>query len=201
MLEALIGPLLAGLLVGVNPYLAPQLHGRLREYGGARRRLQTETTIATLVVMVLLAVFAWRFSAFLSGRLTNSLLFLGLFALGGAFYSLRPPKRHREPEPPATGRRWLARYASDVAFYAGPAWVIAMAAAMKQLTAARFALPFAAASLGIILATLLWTTRFAHALPPAPSAPGEARTRPMTLLSLAYGASAILMLAAHLKLL
>lgn len=202
MMHHALLPFVAGLLVGVNPFLAPPLHARLRER--ARRTLHLETALATLAVMGVLAALAWRFSAFLGGRLTNGLLVLGLFALGGAFYSLRPLARRRDDDDDderATGWRWLPRYAGDVAYYAGPAWALAAVMAMQQLTPARFAAPFAAAAAGVIVATVAWTTALARALPDRPSVPGEARTRAMTLLSIAYGASAVLLLAAHLKLL
>lgn len=198
MIHQVLLALAAGLLVGVNPYVAPNLHARLAERGGARS-LHIETTLATSLVLVALVALAWRFAGFLSGRLTNSLLFLGLFALAGAFYSLRPFRR-RAPDPAPTGWRWLTGYASDVLYYAGPAWVLATAFAMRQVTPASFALPYVAAGAGVIVATFAWTTRWRDALPRAPAAPGEPRTKGHTALALCYASAAVLMLAANLKL-
>ena len=197
--EALI-PLAAGFLVGVNPFNAHHLRARLEETANPRRVI-VEVAALVVPVTVLLVVVTWRFSAFISGRLTNSLLFLGFFVLAGAFYSLRPIRRRGKPDPPTTGWRWLTAYASDIAYYAGPTWIIATALAMKQITLGRFVLPFAAAAAGIVIATFLWSTRWARALPHAPPAPDARRTRARLLLSLAYGASGVLMLAANLKLL
>lgn len=200
MLHTLLLPFLAGLLVGVNPFVAPSLHARLDERV-SRQRFHVETSLAILFVAVTLGFVSWRFSAFVSGRLTNSLLFLGLFALAAAFYALRPIRRRREPDAPSTGWRWLARFVGDAFYYAGPAWFLALAAAMQQLTFARFVLPIAAAAAGCLLALVVWTTRGRSALPRALPRPGESRTRAQKALSLAYGASAVLMLAASLKLL
>ena len=200
MLHALLLPFLAGLLVGVNPFIAPALRARLDESDDARRRFHLETSAAILLVTALIIVVSWRFSAFISGRLTNSLLFLGLFALAGAFYSLRPIRRRRDPEPHPTGWRWPLRYAGDAFYYGGPAWILALAAAMQQITLTRYILPFLATAAGVILATYLWTTRYQAMLPRAAPSPDEPRTRASRLLSLAYGVSAVLMLAANLKL-
>ena len=199
MLHAILLPFVAGLLVGVNAFNAPALRARLAERPGLERRVPLESAALTLGVMAILALVSWRFAAFISGRLTNSLLFLGLFALAGAFYTLRP-YRAREPEPVPTGWRWLTRHAGDVAYYAGPAWIIAMFLAMQQFTVARFLRPYAAAAAGIIVATTLWTTRFPDALPAAPRRVDGTRPRTVLLLSLAYAVTAVLMLTANLKL-
>lgn len=200
MLHFLVLPLLAGLLVGVNPYNARSLRARLAEHANTPRRVPVDSALLTLAITLLLATLSWRFAAFISGRLTNSLLFLGLFALAGAFYSLRPYKR-REPDPVPTGWRWLTSHASDITYYAGPAWIVATALAMQQLTFSTFILPYLAAASGIILATTAWTTRYADALPEAPKRADGSRPRAMLILSLAYGTSAVLMFAGNLKLL
>lgn len=199
MLHALLIAFLAGLLVGVNPFIAPALSARLDESDTARRRLPLETSFAILLVTTLIVLVSWRYSAFISGRLTKSLLFLGLFALAGAFYSLRPIRRRRDPDLHPTGWRWLLRYAGDTFYYAGPAWLLALAAAMQQVTFTRYVLPFFATSTGMILATYLWTTRYGGMLPRAAPTPDDPRTPASKLLSLAYGVSAALMLAANLK--
>ena len=199
MLLALLLPFLAGLLVGVNPFVAPSLRARLDERENDRRAFHVETTSIVFALATLLVLVSWRFSAFISGRLTNSLLVLGFIALAAAFYALRPIQRRRDPEAPPTGWRWLTRYAGDAFYYAGPAWILAIAAAMQQLTFARFLLPFAAATLGCLVAVTVWTTRWPHAIPRALPTPGEPRTRAQKWLSLAYGVSAVLMLAANLK--
>lgn len=199
MLLALLLPFLAGVLVGVNPFVAPYLRARLDERANDHRAFHIETALVVFALASLLVLVSWRFSAFISGRLTNSLLVLGFVALAAAFYTLRPIQRRREPDAPPTGWRWLTRYAGDAFYYAGPAWILAIAAAMQQLTFARFLLPFAAATLGCLLAIALWTTRWQHALPRTLPTPGEPRTRAQKGLSLAYGVSAVLMLAANLK--
>lgn len=199
MLHALLLPLVAGLLVGVNAYNAPALKARLAERANDPRRVPLEFAILTLGVMALLALVSWRFAAFISGRLTNSLLFLGFFALAAAFYTLRPSSP-REPDPVPTGWRWLTRQAGDIAYLCGPAWILATFLAMRQLTLARFLLPYAAAATGIVLTTILWTTRYAHALPTGPKRPDGTRPRAILVLSLAYATSALLMLTANLKL-
>lgn len=200
MLHHLLLPFLAGLLVGVNPFVAPSLHARLHERAGDRRAFHLEMLLIVLLVATLAALVTWRFSAFISARLTNSLLVLGLFALAAAFYTYRPIQRRRDPDAPPTARRWLTRYAGDAFYYAGPAWILAIAAAMQQLTLGHYLLPFAAATLGCIASITLWTTRWHAALPHALPTPGEPRTRAQKGLSLAYGASAVLMLAANMKL-
>lgn len=198
MIHHAIIPLLAGLLVGVNPFVAPSLHARLTERGNTRTVL-IETSLITLGTLIVLVAISWRFASFISGRLTNSLLVLGLFALAGAFYSLRPFRR-REPGPSPAGWRWLTRYASDTLYYAGPAWILAMAFAMRQFTFTRSAIPFAAAALGIMIASSLWITKLRDKLPERTSRPGEPRGPGLIILSLAYGTSAAMMLAANLKL-
>lgn len=198
MMHHVIVPLLAGFLVGVNPFLATSLHARLEERGA--RRVVLETGILTALVAIVLTTIAWRFGGFISGRLTNGLLFLGLFALAGAFFSLRPLRR-RDPDPPRAGWRWPPGYAGDVAYYAGPAWILATALAMQQVTIAAFALPFAAAAFGVVLATLLWSTRGRARLPRGPLQPKEPRTFGHKALAVGYGVAAVLMLAANLKLL
>lgn len=189
----------AGALAGVNPYNAPLLHARLHEERVPAKRLVAETGAIALLALVLLVGLAWRFAGFISGRLTNGLLFLGLFALAGAFYSLRPIARRREPEPPLTGWRWRGRYLSDQLYYVGPAWIVATAIAMQQLTFARFVLPFLAAAFGIVATTAFWTLRHPGALPTELPRPGT-RTRASYTLALCYGAAAVLMLAGNLTL-
>lgn len=200
MLHELLVPFAVGLLVGVNPFIAPSLRLRMDESDAARRRLPLEAGLVTALVATLFVLVSWRFSAFVSGRLTNSLLVLGFVALAGAFYSLRPVLRRGDPDPPATGWRWPLRHAGDTFYYAGPAWLLALAAAMQQLTFARYLLPFLAASAGIVLATYVWTARYGASLPRTPPKAGEPRARATTLMSVAYGLAAVLMLAANLKL-
>lgn len=196
----LLLPFVAGLLVGVNPFVAPSLRARLDESDTTRKRFPFEAGLAIALVAILIIVVSWRFSAFISGRLTNSLLFLGLFALAAAFYSLRPVRHHREPDAPALGWRWPLRYAGDTFYYAGPAWILALAAAMQQVTLSRYLLPFLATTIGAIVATSLWTTRYEASLPRGAPDPDAPRSRASRVLSLAYGLAAVLMLAANLKL-
>ena len=201
MIHEVLAPLLAGLLVGVNPFLAPSLHARLQEKKDDTRLVLLETTLLTPLLLVALVAVSWRFAAFISGRLTNSLLFLGLFALAGAVYALRPLPRRTTPDPPATGWRWSARYAADNLYTAGPAWVVATAIAMKQVTFLDYVVPYLMAALGILLATLAWTTALRAHLPPQPPLRGSPRTRATVALAVMYACAGSLMLAGNLKLL
>lgn len=198
MIHAVALPLVAGLLVGVNPYTAPLLRAKLRDQPARPARFLIEIAALLGCVLLVIVILSWRFSAFVSGRLTNGLLVLGLFALAGAFFSLRPPRRPQEPRA-VSGWRWHTRYASDLAYTAGPAWLVATAIAMTQLTLARFVLPYVAAAVGILVAHAYWTTRGRQRLPEA-ILPDRPRTRSHFQLALAYGATAVLVLAGYLKL-
>ena len=199
MIHQILLALLAGALVGVNPYNAPLLHARLHREQVPPKRLVAETAAITLLALVLLVGLTWRFAGFISGRLTNGLLFLGLFALAGAFYSLRPLTKRREADPAPQGWPWRRRYLSDHLYYVGPAWIVATAIAMQQLTFVEYVLPFLAAASGILATTAFWALRHPAALPASLPRPGE-RTRASFVLASAYGAAAVIMLAGNLKL-
>ena len=197
MMHALLVPFLAGLLAGVNPYNAHLLRARLQER--TARNTLPEVALLTLIAFILVAGISWRFSIFISGRLTNGLLFLGLFALAAAFYSLRPLRRRGEPDPVPTGWRWTSSYLGDVLYTAGPAWLVGAALAMKQLRFTDFLASYAAAALGILVATLLWTLGRRH-LPMEGPRVDRPRTRVTLLLALSYAFASLLMLAGNLKL-
>lgn len=199
MIHQVLLAFLAGALVGVNPYNAPIIHARLHREKVSPRNLVAETGAITILTLAVLVALAWRFAGFISGRLTNGLLFLGLFALAGAFYSLRPIARRREPESAPEGWAWRRRYSSDHLYYVGPAWIVATAIAMQQLSFAKFVLPFVAAAAGILATTAYWALRHPAALPASLPRPGT-RTRASYALAVGYGAAAALMLAGNLKL-
>lgn len=193
---AWLAPFLAGLLVGINPYTAPLVKARLTEKGVKRATL--EAALGACALALLVGLVAWEFAPFVSGRLTNGLLLLGLFTLAGAVFALRPVGRHRGPAAaPPTGARWVLRYAGDAFYFLGPAWLVATAVAMRAIRPAAFALPYALATLGAIIALIAWSTRGRERLPGAPPRPGEPIPRSTRALAFAYGAAGVLVLAGY----
>ena len=189
MIADVLLPFLAGALVGVNPYTAWLLRAR-----HSPRRATAEAAAVVLVVAALLGLLTWTFAGFTSGRLTNGMLVLGLFALLGAFHALRPFGRERDAPPTPEGWRWTLRYLADTAYYAGPAWLVATFLAMRTLDAVAYAIPFAAAAAGEIVA-LGVATRHLDALPDGPPRRSGPLSPAHRVLGFAYAGAAVLVLA------
>lgn len=189
MIAEIAFPFLAGLLVGVNPYTAWLLRARQ-----PASRAVAEAGALVLAVAGVLGLLTWTFAGFTSGRLTNGMLFLGLFALVGAFHALHPLGRAREAPTIPTGWRWPVRYVVDTAYYCGPAWLLATFLAMRTLDAVAYATPFAAAGAGGVVALVL-AARRRDDLPEGPPRRGAPRSRAHHVLGLAYAGAAVLVLA------
>lgn len=188
-----------GVLVGVNPYTAHQLRARLDATRSTRVLL--EATACLVLVALLVGALAWTFAPFVSGRLTNALLLLGIFAMGGAVFAIRPVGRRREPPIPENGGwRWLRRYAMDAIYFVGPAWIVATLVAMRTTSIEAFAWPYVLAVAGAIAATSLWIRLVPEALPLQPPAPGKPAGRATILLAIEYGVAGAIMLAGNVKL-
>lgn len=195
-------PLLAGLFVGVNPFTGPLLRARLDEHPArARATLASEAAALNLGVAIVLSLMAYRFAGFVSGRLTNGLLILGLLSLAGAVYVWRPLGRHREAVALPTRSKWALRYAWDSAYYQGPAWVAALAIGMKSVSTLAFAAAFAVAWVGVATAIIVWCTLAPQRLPTRAPAPGHPTERVSKMLGVAYGAAGAILLAGNVGLL
>lgn len=200
-----LAALAAGLLAGLNPYVAPTV-ARLARGRTRGLRAATAAGLAALAAAAsaLVGVLAWRYSAFVSGRLTYGILVVAAFTLAGAAYAWRPVGRARREEAPPTrppraarARRALA-LAGDVLYYGGPAWALAVALAMREVTAAAFAAPFAAAAAGAALALALGAL-LPDRLPaerPRAGAPSPAGARS---LAVPYALAGLLLVAAFLR--
>lgn len=158
-----------------------------------------EWSIVLAGVVVFVAFATWTFAGFISGRLTNSLLVLGLFALFGAFHAFRPLGREKPAPRAPAGWRWRVRLAGDLLYYAGPAWILAVLYAMRSLDALSYALPFASALAGGLTATAV-AHRRRHVLPGHPPVKGPSVPPVMRGLAAAYAVVAALMLAGNVGL-
>lgn len=188
MIADIVLPFLAGLLVGVNPYTAWLLRAR----PGPTRAAEAAGLV--ILAVAFLGLLTWTFAGFTSGRLTNGMLVLGLFALVGALHALHPLGRAREAPKAPEGWRWTLRYLADTAYYAGSAWLVATFLAMRTLDAVAYAIPFASAAAGAVVALGLASPRI-DALPDAPPRRGAPPSRAQRLLAGTYAAAALLVLA------
>lgn len=196
----LLASLVVGALVAANPWTAPLLCARVEETSPARALL--EASLLVLLLALVVGALAWAFAPFISGRLTNALLYLGLFVLAAALYAFRPLGRRVEAPPaPPQGWRWITRFATDAFYFYGPAWLVATLAAMRTLTAAAFALPYAATAAGILAALAAWLLLAPKKLPDAPPRRGAPIPRGTRPLGVAYGLAGAFMIAGNLGLL
>ncbi len=195
---AFVAVFAAGLLVGVNPFVAPSLRARLTE----RERpmlVWLEASAVAAAVLITIAAFAFEFASFVSGRLRNMLLLLGVFTVVGGAYAWRPVGRKRDADPAVVGRRWWTRFGADVLYYGAPAWLVGLVVAMSQVTALRFSVAFMVTFAGLATAFALWTlpgSPLARHLPAHAPRPGEASSRVVRRLAIAYASAGALMLAA-----
>lgn len=194
-LEAVAVPFVASALSAVNPFTAHLLAARRGQTRAEASRAAATAACVAVALLAVVAVASWELSRLVSGRLTRGTLVLGLFALVGALYALRPVGRAREATPPPQGARWVARYAADAAYYTGPGWLVATAFAMREVTPAAFALPFVASLAGALAAVAFWVLGVGARLPDAPPRPGAPVHPTHRALALAFGGAAVLMMA------